>query len=100
MAPAPRCRKGAIHPITYCAGISRTSWPWEAPARYNRWSGKRWWCHGLKADLPPAPQHIGQGAVDRVALLLLATEHGDALAVLAQAGEHVAIFRFGLVLVL
>jgi hypothetical protein len=56
--------------------------------------------HVLDADVAPRAQHRPERAVDAGALLLLALDEGDALAVLAQAGEHVAIGRLGLVLLL
>ena len=40
--------------------------------------------HGLEADVAPAPQHRCATIVDAVALLVLAAEQRDALAVLAQ----------------
>ena len=54
--------------------------------------------HGLDAEVAPAAQHGGHRAVDGAALLRFAAEHGDALAILAQPGEHVAVLGLGLVL--
>ena len=56
--------------------------------------------HSLDAEIAPAPQHAGHRSVDGAALLGFAAQHRDALAVLAQAGEHVTVFRLGLVLAL
>ncbi len=56
--------------------------------------------HVLAGKLRPLPQHIGEGLVDAVALLLLAAEQRDALAVFAHARQRVAEFGLGLVLVL
>jgi hypothetical protein len=52
----------------------------------------------LKANCPPAAQHLAQRTIDGVALLLLAAENSDALAVFTQARERVTIFGFRLVL--
>ena len=45
----------------------------------------------------PLPQHIGEVLVDAAALLLLAAEQRDALAVFAHARQRVAEFGFRLV---
>ena len=56
--------------------------------------------HVLAGQPRPLPQHIGEVPVDAGALLLLAAEQRDALAVLAHARQRVAEFGLGLVLVL
>ena len=55
--------------------------------------------HVLAGQPRPLPQHLGEGLVDAVALFLLAAQQRDAFAVLAHAGQRVAVFGLGLVLV-
>ena len=55
--------------------------------------------HVLAGKPRPLPQHVGEVLVDAVALFLLAAKQRDALAVLAHAGQRIAKFGLGLVLV-
>ena len=50
--------------------------------------------------MAPGREDLRQGARDAGALLLLAADQGDALAILAQARDHIAVFSLRLVLVL
>jgi hypothetical protein len=52
--------------------------------------------HVLARQPYPLHQDVSKGPVDTCALFILATEHGNALAVLSHALQGEAIFRFPL----
>ena len=54
----------------------------------------------LHHELAPALAHGHECAVQSGALLILAAEHGDALAIFAQARERIAVIGLGLILIL
>jgi hypothetical protein len=55
--------------------------------------------HVLNADIAPGAQYRLQGSVDTTTLFLFPLDEGNTFSVFAQAGKHVTVLRFGLVLI-